>query len=259
MSINLPLEKRTKAKKINPRILLLYGPPKVGKSTIASQLENNLILDIEKGSDYLETGLIMKANSWEKVMEIGEAIKAAGKPYKYLTLDTATELEEWCDALGKRLYLAAPSAGKKYKDNPDLLASIKVLPGNDGGYGPGYQWLRIAYGMCFNYLRSLAEHFIIIAHVRDSTLVDNKGNEIHGGSVLSKNLDLTGKLKAITCSRADSIGFIYRKIVGAENGKPVSELRVNFSGSEVMAGSRARHLVGQDFEFDWNKIFMSED
>lgn len=259
MAIQLPTKPRSKPLKINPKFLLLYGSPKCGKSEQASLLENNLLLDVEDGSDYCEQGLIIKATNWEEVLKIGKEILEQGRPYPYLTIDTATELESWCDGLGKRLYLNAPMAAAKYKANPDLLASITVLPGEKGAYGPGYLWLRIAYGMCITYLQTLAPHLILLAHVKDNELVDKQGNEVHAGSVRSKSIDLTGKLKAITCSKADAIGFMYRKPVSAENGKQIDQLRVNFHGDEVMAGARPKHLAGVDMEFDWNKIFLPEE
>jgi len=263
MAIKLPTQPRSGALKKNPRVLLLYSAPKVGKTEAASKLQNNLLLDLEDGSDYASDGLILKVNKWEEIEQAGTQILEHKKQtgnwlYNYLTVDTATELEVWCDGLGKRQYLAAPMAGAKYKANPDLLPSITVLPGQDGAYGPGYLWLRIAYTKCFEYLQTLAPHLILLAHVKDKELVDKTGKEITVDSVHSKNLDLTGKLKAITCAKADSIGYMYRKVVGAEQGKQVEELWVNFHGSEIMAGSRPKHLAGVNMKFDWNSIFIPE-
>lgn len=263
MPIKLPTQSRSGALKKNPKVLLLYSAPKVGKTEAASQLKDNLLLDLEEGSDYAEQGLIQQVNSWKEIEEVGKQIldnkKSTGNwLYQYLTVDTATELEVWCDELGKKLYLNAPMAGAKYKANPDLLPSITILPGKDGDYGPGYLWLRIAYTKCFEYLQTLAPHLILLAHVKDKELVDKKGNEITIDSVHSKNLDLTGKLKAITCARADSIGYLYRKTVGGEQGKAVDELWVNFHGTEIMAGSRPKHLAGQNMKFDWSRIFIPE-
>ena len=269
MSIILPTEK-VKASKKNPRIMLLYGAPKCGKTTMAAQLEQNLILDIENGSDYVDA-MKVKANNWGEVYEIGQTILGFHqpytdgkwmrneslpiKPYKYLTLDTATQLESWAEGLAKQLYLASPMAAKKYVNNPDLLPSILMLPGDkEGSYGPGYNWLRIAYFRCFDYLTTLAEHLILIAHVKDNQLVDKNDRVVAAG-----DLSLTGKIKQITCSRADAIGYIYRNITGAENGRPVSELRVSFyCGTELLSGTRSQHLAGQDFVFSWDKIFIEE-
>ena len=47
------VEKR-KALSVNPKILLLYGAPKVGKTTMLSELDKCLILDTEDGSRMIE-------------------------------------------------------------------------------------------------------------------------------------------------------------------------------------------------------------
>lgn len=49
--IVLPTEK-VKAKVKNPRFLILFGKPKSGKTTIASQLDSNLIIDLEGGAEF---------------------------------------------------------------------------------------------------------------------------------------------------------------------------------------------------------------
>ena len=53
MSIVLPTAK-VPAETQDPKNLILFGLPKVGKTTILSTLENNLILDFENGSTYVD-------------------------------------------------------------------------------------------------------------------------------------------------------------------------------------------------------------
>ena len=36
------------------RFLIIFGKPKAGKTTLASKLDNNLIIDLEGGSEFLE-------------------------------------------------------------------------------------------------------------------------------------------------------------------------------------------------------------
>jgi len=242
----LPKDK-VKATRKNPRLLMLYGPPKVGKTTLLSELENCLTIDLEKGSNYLDI-LKIEVNSLKELEKVGNAIIEANRPYKYLAIDTATKLEEWCEDFATILYKAS-AVGKNFSGN-----SVLELPN-----GGGYYWLRIAYGKWFNFCANLAEYLILIAHVRDKMLVDKKGVEIKGGQVSSMDLDLTGKIKAITCSKADAIGLLTRKVVGAENGEPVSKMFVNFNSStEILCGSRCKHLLGKEMEFNWSDIFIKE-
>ena len=59
--IVLPKEK-VKAKVENPRFLILFGKPKAGKTTLVAALDNNLIIDLEGGSEFLEA-LAVQARS----------------------------------------------------------------------------------------------------------------------------------------------------------------------------------------------------
>ncbi len=68
--ITLPLEKTTSALK-SPRKLVLYSPPKTGKTTLVSQLEDCLLLDLEDGSDFVNA-MKIKAGSYQEIHEICE-------------------------------------------------------------------------------------------------------------------------------------------------------------------------------------------
>lgn len=81
----LPTEK-TKSKVENPRFLIIYGKPKSGKTTLVSELEDNLIIDLEGGSEYMNA-LSIQARSVEDLGEIANAITAkiketSKKPYR---------------------------------------------------------------------------------------------------------------------------------------------------------------------------------
>ena len=71
--IVLPKEK-LKARIENPRFLILFGKPKSGKTTLASKLDNNLIVDLEGGSEFLEA-LAIQARSVNDLGEIANAIR----------------------------------------------------------------------------------------------------------------------------------------------------------------------------------------
>ena len=70
----------------DPKYLILFGLPKVGKTTVLASLENNLILDFENGSSYVDA-LKVKINSLKDLNEVCKAIKDAGKPYKFITIE----------------------------------------------------------------------------------------------------------------------------------------------------------------------------
>lgn len=126
MAITLPTQ-IIPAETQDPKYLILFGLPKVGKTTALSTLENNLILDFENGSTYVDA-LKMKVNSLKELKEIVKAIKDAGKPYKYITLDTITAIEEMCKPAALQLYRSSPSFSEKYADETDITR----LPNGQG-------------------------------------------------------------------------------------------------------------------------------
>ena len=80
---------RQKAKRLDSKRLLLFGAPKCGKTTIVSELEDCLIVDMEQGSNYVD-GMIVNVNNMAEYGELMKALKKAkeetGKnPYKYIS------------------------------------------------------------------------------------------------------------------------------------------------------------------------------
>jgi len=223
-----------KAARKSPKNMIIYGPPKIGKTTALSQLENCLIIDLEDGSDMVDA-LKIKVNSLAELAQVGQAIISEGKPYKYIAIDTITQLEVWCEDEAKKMYQATPM-GKNF-DQQNKGLSVLTLP-----QGAGYLYLRKAFMKWFFRLSKLADHVIFVGHLKDKYLTKN------GKEVKANDLSLSGKLREITCANADAIGLVYR---GEETTK------ISFdSTSDDTAGSRCEHLRGLDAELDWSKIFI---
>lgn len=227
-------DKKVKASRKSPKNMVIYGPPKIGKTTALSKLDNCLILDLEEGSDMVDA-LKIKVKNLSHLAEVGKAIYESKSPYKYVAVDTVTQLEVWCEQEAKKLYKSTPM-GKNF-DPQNTGLSVLTLP-----QGGGYFYLREAYKKWLVRLNSLAEHVILVGHVKDR-MIEKKGKE-----VAVKDLDLTGKIRNITCSNADAIGYIYR-----EDGKNM----ISFNSSDdIAAGSRCDHLKGREMELLWENIFI---
>lgn len=245
--IVLPKEK-VKAKVENPRFLIIFGKPKAGKTTLASKLDNNLIIDLEGGSEFLEA-LAVQARSVKDLGEIANAIreeiKSTGKkPYKYITLDNASRLEEICLSYAATLYRQTPM-GKNYQGN-----DVRTLPN-----GSGYMYLQQAVRKVIDMFRDLCDNFILIGHLKDK-MINKEGEELS-----EMSLDLVGKLANIICGEADAVGYVYRK---------KNETCISFEGGDnSVREARAPHLRGKNIviaESDdnnnikvyWDKIYLPE-
>lgn len=245
--IVLPKEK-VKAKVENPRFLIIFGKPKAGKTTLASKLDNNLIVDLEGGSEFLEA-LAVQARSVKDLGDIANAIreeiKSTGKkPYKYITLDNASRLEEICLSYAATLYRQTPM-GKNYSGN-----DVRTLPN-----GSGYMYLQQAVRKVIDMFRDLCDNFILIGHLKDK-MINKEGEELS-----EMSLDLVGKLANIICGEADAVGYVYRK---------KNETHISFEGGDnSVREARAPHLRGKNIiiaESDennnikvyWDKIYLPE-
>ena len=71
---------------LNPKVLLLYGAPKVGKTTMLSKLDNCLIVDTEKGTNMLEAYVQQVNNREELIQTLKDAME--GHEFKYIAIDT---------------------------------------------------------------------------------------------------------------------------------------------------------------------------
>ena len=60
---------KRKAVSQNPKTMLLYGAPKVGKTTALSQLDDCLIIDTEGGANMIE-GYIETVKNREELIEL---------------------------------------------------------------------------------------------------------------------------------------------------------------------------------------------
>ena len=160
MAIELPKEK-IKAVLQDPKYLIVFGKSKVGKSTALSHLKNNLIIDLESGYKYIDA-LKVEAKTLSDLKEIAKAIKEAGCPYKYITLDTITALEDIVKPLALKLYTDTP-AGQKFTGK-DVL---------DAPMGVGYSKLREAIELVIDMFSKVAPNIILVCHVKDSAIANS--------------------------------------------------------------------------------------
>ena len=68
----------------DPKLLILYSIPKIGKTTLLSKLPDSLLIDLEDGSDFVDA-VKVKVNNLKELKEVGTAIMKAKRPYKKQT------------------------------------------------------------------------------------------------------------------------------------------------------------------------------
>lgn len=223
--IVLPTQ-RIQAVSENPKYLILYGLPKAGKTSAVAQLDNNLIIDLEGGSTFVDA-MSIQCRTINDLGEAAQAIRAKNQEvghnfYKHITIDNATRLEDICLSFAATLYRKT-ELGKNWKGD-----DVTTLP-----RGAGYKYLRDAVKKVIDMFKELCDEFILIGHVKDSI------TEKDGEEVTAKEIDLVGKLGKIVCSMADAVGYVYRK---------GNETHISFKGGmdDTIMEARAKHIAGKD-------------
>jgi hypothetical protein len=211
---------KIKAETISPRVLVVYSKPKSGKTSAVAELPDSLILDLEKGTAFIDACKI-EINSIADISAVGQAIIQDGKPYKFIIIDTVTAMEDLVKPLALQEYKST-SMGASFKGS-DVLS----LP-----QGAGYHYLRIAFFKVLDYVKTLAPHVILLGHIKDKAINDT------GEQVMAANIDLVGKIKSLVCANSDAIAYLHKK---------KNTVYMNFkTNDEVTCGARSEHLVNQE-------------
>ena len=245
--IELPTE-RSVAENYNPSLLIIGGAPKQGKSSFIASIDNNLIIDLEDGYRALSV-MKVQARSARDLEEIRTAIIAKGKelhkaPYRFITIDNATRLEEMSIPVANQMYRETPmgqlwgylkdNKGMLYKDPKtgkpvlDPKADVRLLPN-----GAGYLFTRKALRKLIDMFKPLCETLILVTHVKDKA-VNKNGEEVNEMSI-----NLMGKAADIICGEADAVGIVYR------DG---NKTYLSFEGGDnTIREARSPHLRGKKF------------
>lgn len=267
--IVLPVKRRA-AQNYNPRLMVLYGFPKSGKSSCVASLDDNLVIDLEDGYRALDV-MVVKATDVYDIFNIKAAIekkiKETGKsPYRFITIDNATRLEEFALVYAAALYRKTAMGqnwGYLRDKNNNILRTKEGKPVTDPkadvrllANGAGYLYLRNALKEIIHMFQPLCETLILVCHVKDRQI------QMNGAESSELVVDLAGKVGDIICGEADAVGYIYR-----EGKKTILSFD---GGSNLIREARPAHLRGKSFvvgesddknnlKMNMGQIFLNND
>lgn len=156
--MNLPTTKSKPVSRFEDEITLIYGAPKVGKSTFCSQFEAPLFLDSESGLRNLETYNI-PIGCWEDVMDAYKALHEAKKNgtliFKTLVFDTINNFYLYCmDFICRKNGIKHPS---------------------DLDYGKGWSMVRTQFTTAMNAFKSLGLGIVYVSHASEKQIKTRAG------------------------------------------------------------------------------------
>lgn len=245
-----------------PRNLIIYAPPKLGKTVICTQIPNSLIIEHDPDGMKAHRGRYVEISHPDDLMPLLEQLKThedKSNPINTIIIDTITRWDEWSELVGTYNFMKKPQ-GKKW----NLIGNEKINHADDRfqtvheiGDGYGYRYSREVVLNWYKAAIATGKTVIFLAHVKDKFIESGSGASM--GIVETKEINLTGKLRTILPSKAQAIASFKR--VGRK-GYLVFE-----TGGEAVAGSwfsylKGNILISESDENDkvttyWDKIFPS--
>lgn len=170
----MPIIKKNDVTPERPVIIVLYGVPGSGKTSLATTSENPLVIDTDRGYDRAVQRVdALTAQKWQDVMAEYETIKE----YKTVIVDTAkSALDD---------YLAAYVCEQNYKLKNNGLKRFGQMAEE--------------FKQFINTLRSNGQDIIFICHDK----------ETQEGDTIKHAPDCTGQSKDLLIRIADQVGYVF--------------------------------------------------
>lgn len=240
----------------NPLIHLIYGRPKIGKTTAVAQIPGCYLLELRStegaGAEYIS----YRGSTFDTLEELKQAIPTLRKwgkeekKFKYLAVDTIDAVENWVEMTGTDAYKKSPAIKEK---EGSVINSVYEL-----SFGRGHNLVRPAFKNLLMELGSCCDGLVLLSHLKSGSF-DKSEQE-----VVAKDIDLPGKLANVACYAACAIGYFFMPA-----DKP-NERWITYvpKPGDTNCGGRCPHLSGKRFKIseqvgdavkaDWSKIYVDE-
>jgi len=211
--IEIPTERHQPHRTLSSYLWMIYGPPKIGKTTWANGWPMALFLATEPGTAAMEAA-DMQITNWTDFRNVIKQLKAnQGKhQWETLVIDTVDNLYE---------FLVDEVCRSNGWD--DL---------GDGGYGKGYKLARRKLTNVISHIRGLGMSVIFVSHERREIEVDDQGKR--SGEVLVTSA-LPGSARKVLHGAVD---FIFRAEMDEDGNRLLRTAPHRDGKVQVECGSR---------------------
>lgn len=237
MAINLlDIKPHKISRDLSGYITYIYGAPKTGKTTLAVQAPNSLLLAFERGYNALPGVIAQDITSWSEMRQIWRELKKpeVREVYKTLIIDTVDIASDCC---------------QKYICNQEGISAL-----GDLGFGKGWAKFKSEFDEVFRGLTQLGYAVIFISHAKevandndDNTNAAKKKSEI---TTLIKP-SLQSSSNAIIENMADIYG--YARNVRFEDGTSKVMLALRSPDGTIKCGCRFKYIK-PEIEFNYDAL-----
>ena len=223
MAINLlGLQPHKVSRDLSGYITFIYGPPKVGKTTLATQMPNALLLAFERGYNAIPGVIAQDVNTWGEMKQIYRELKKpeVQEAYKTIVVDTVDIAADLC---------------QKY-----ICNQLGIDNMGDGGWGTN-SWSKYKkeFEDVFRGLTMMGYAVVFISHAKTGTDKDQTGKEFG----FTKPTTQSSALQIIE-NMADIYCFARMYLGSDGEEKRVLTLR-SPAGSGISCGSRFKYIASE--------------
>lgn len=195
-------------------ITYIYGAPKCGKTTLASQMDKPLLLAFEPGYHALPGVMAQDVTSWAEMKQVYRQLKdpRVQEMYRCVIVDTIDIAADRC---------------KKYICNQNGIEDL-----GDLGYGKGWTKFKEEFNEVFRGLTQLGYAVFFIGHEK-LEVVDNPD----GTKTTKIRPQLSNSTKTVIAGMADIYGYAHQKAAGE-----MSVLTLRDGSGIIECGCRFKYM-----------------
>lgn len=214
--ITLPTSKTKPEFTLEHLSLLLYGAPKIGKSTFCSRVEGGLFIATEPGLNHLETANV-PVTTWREFLEVMALVAKKEHDYKVLIIDTIDKLCDFCS------------------DHVCERNGIQTL--GDMGYGKGYALYKSELKRAFTKVFALNMGVIMTSHAQLTEIDTPSGKQTKWMPTFER------RARDVLMPMVDIIGFAQNVASINDKGERVEQRVLQTKSSSLWeAGDRTGRL-----------------
>lgn len=214
----LSLQPHKVSRELSGYITYIYGTAKIGKTSLAAQAPNCLLLATERGYNAIPGIYAQDITSWSDMRKVYMDLKkpAVKERFSVLIVDTIDLAAKYCT---------------KYVCNNNGIFDLSELE-----YGKGYAAMRSEFEDVFNSLAQMGYAVIFISHAQDKVFKRPDGTEYNK---IAPSLS-PDKVNAIIENMADLYGYAH--IEKDADGNPQRVLTLRSPDDSVSCGSRFSNI-----------------
>ena len=153
-------------KDLKGKYILIYGQPKIGKTTLASQFPRNLLLAFEPGYNGLDNIMVQPITKWSDFKQVLRQLaqKEIQEKFDTITIDTADIAWDYCEK-----FICSSNVNESTGETPKTLGDIP--------WGKGYDLCKKEFDSALRQIAMLGYGLVIISHEQLKNVKTEKGDE----------------------------------------------------------------------------------